>query len=72
MGIGEDRLILTDHTRTRFKITGKIPHLVHHRWFNIRDSFKLTGRGLVAMGDLLEGSVRVGSVVTFVPVQPKK
>jgi hypothetical protein len=32
--------------------------------FNIETSFKITGRGLVAVGDLLEGWVRVGSVVT--------
>ena len=33
--------------------------------FKIKDSFKITGRGLVAIGDILEGKVKVGSFVTF-------
>lgn len=33
--------------------------------FKIKDSFKITGRGLVAIGDILEGKVEVGCVVTF-------
>ena len=33
--------------------------------FKIKDSFKLTGRGLVAIGDIIEGSVKVGCIVTI-------
>jgi hypothetical protein len=33
--------------------------------FRIKDSFKITGRGLVAIGDIIEGRVKIGSVVTF-------
>ena len=33
--------------------------------FRIKDSFKITGRGLVAIGDIIEGRVKNGSVVTF-------
>lgn len=33
--------------------------------FHIIDSFKITGRGLVARGDLLEGRVKVGNFLPF-------
>ncbi len=33
--------------------------------FKIIDSFKLTGRGLVAKGSILEGVVRIGSFTTL-------
>jgi translation elongation factor EF-Tu-like GTPase len=33
--------------------------------FKIKDSFNITGRGLVAIGDIIEGKVKIGSVVTF-------
>jgi translation elongation factor EF-Tu-like GTPase len=33
--------------------------------FHITDSFTLTGRGLVACGDLTGGRVKVGDYVTF-------
>ncbi|MBO9199542.1 MULTISPECIES: hypothetical protein [Niastella] len=33
--------------------------------FKINDSFRITGRGLVVIGDLIEGRVKIGSVVTF-------
>lgn len=33
--------------------------------FKIRYSFKITGRGLVAIGDIIEGRVKIGSVITF-------
>jgi len=33
--------------------------------FQIQDSFKLTGRGLVALGQILEGKVKIGSYLTF-------
>jgi hypothetical protein len=33
--------------------------------FRIIDSFKITGRGLVAYGDLLEGRVKVGNYLPF-------
>ena len=31
----------------------------------ILESFNLTGRGLVILGNLLEGQVRIGSIITF-------
>lgn len=33
--------------------------------FKIRTSFNLIGRGLVAIGDILEGNVNVGSCITL-------
>ncbi len=33
--------------------------------FRISGSFKITGRGLVAIGDLLEGKVKVGDYLSF-------
>jgi hypothetical protein len=33
--------------------------------FHIIDSFKITGRGLVARGDLLEGRIKVGNYLPF-------
>jgi hypothetical protein len=33
--------------------------------FKIKDSFKITGRGLVAVGDIIEGRVKIGSFITF-------
>ena len=33
--------------------------------FRIKHSFKLTGRGLVVLGDLLEGKVKVGNYLPF-------
>ena len=33
--------------------------------FRILNSFKITGRGLVALGDLLEGRVKIGNYITF-------
>jgi hypothetical protein len=33
--------------------------------FHIIDSFKVTGRGLVARGDLLEGRIKVGNFLPF-------
>ena len=33
--------------------------------FKIKYSFRITGRGLVAIGDIIEGRVKIGSVVTF-------
>jgi len=33
--------------------------------FKITDSFKITGRDLVVIGDILEGKVKVGSFTTF-------
>lgn len=33
--------------------------------FKIKDSFKITGRGLVAVGDIIEGKVKIGSFITF-------
>ena len=33
--------------------------------FKITDSFKITGRGLVAIGKLTDGKIKVGCYVTF-------
>lgn len=33
--------------------------------FEIEDSFKITGRGLVILGDIVEGTVSVNNYVTF-------
>jgi hypothetical protein len=33
--------------------------------FKIKDSFTITGRGLVAAGDIIEGKVKIGCIVTF-------
>jgi len=33
--------------------------------FRIKDSFKLTGRGLVVLGDFLEGKVKIGDYLPF-------
>ena len=33
--------------------------------FKITTSFKITGRGLVAIGDIIEGRVKVGNYTTF-------
>ncbi len=33
--------------------------------FKIKDSFTITGKGLVAAGDIIEGKVKIGSIVTF-------
>jgi hypothetical protein len=33
--------------------------------FKITGSFKLTGRGIVAMGDVVEGTIKVGNFATF-------
>jgi len=33
--------------------------------FKIKDSFKITDRGLVAIGDIIAGKVKVGNIVTF-------
>jgi len=33
--------------------------------FRIKNSFKLTGRGLVVIGDLLEGKVKIGDYLPF-------
>ena len=34
--------------------------------FKIQDSFKLTGRGLVALGQIIEGVVKIGAYLTFI------
>jgi len=34
--------------------------------FKIQDSFKLTGRGLVALGQIMEGVVKIGAYLTFI------
>jgi translation elongation factor EF-Tu-like GTPase len=33
--------------------------------FRIENSFKITGKGLVALGQIVEGRVKVGSFLTF-------
>ena len=33
--------------------------------FKIKDSFKITGRGLVAIGELTDGKIKVGCYITF-------
>ena len=33
--------------------------------FKIENSFKLTGRGLVALGQIIEGKAKVGSYLNF-------
>ncbi|HKZ66397.1 MAG TPA: hypothetical protein VJ111_08590 [Chitinophagaceae bacterium] len=34
--------------------------------FKIQDSFKLTGRGLVALDQIMEGVVKIGAYLTFI------
>ena len=34
--------------------------------FHILDSFKITNRGLVVVGDIIEGQVTIGNIVTIV------
>jgi hypothetical protein len=33
--------------------------------FEILDSFKITGKGLVARGDIIEGNVKIGAYITI-------